>query len=128
MLATGLVSISNEFGVSVQTAYYTTGLYVIGLGIGAIIWSPTAVLYGKRPVYLVGAALLIVSSIWQALSATLRGSANGNAPSSTLDMEEQRSIPASDQGEAYTEKLRKQPELTFMQTVRPWNGTLHNGS
>lgn len=56
-----------------------------------------------------------------------RGGTNGNAPSPTLDMEEQRAVPASDQGEAYTEKLQRQPELTFTQTLRPWNGTLRNG-
>lgn len=39
-----------------------------GLGVGSVIASPTAILFGKRPVYLFGICLLIVTSIWCALS------------------------------------------------------------
>lgn len=46
----------------------TTGLYMMGLGIGCVLFSPTAILYGKRPVYLFGALVFILTSIWCALS------------------------------------------------------------
>lgn len=40
----------------------------MGMGLGSVIASPTAVLYGKRPVYLVSGLLFILASIWCALS------------------------------------------------------------
>lgn len=44
------------------------GLYMLGLGIGCVISSPTALIYGKRPVYLAGTAIFLASSIWAAAS------------------------------------------------------------
>lgn len=46
----------------------TTGLYMMGLGIGSVFFSPTAILYGKRPVYLFSAVIFILSAVWCALS------------------------------------------------------------
>jgi MFS family permease len=46
----------------------TTGLYMMGLGIGCVIMSPTAILFGKRPVYLASAVMFLLSSVWCALS------------------------------------------------------------
>jgi len=43
-------------------------LYMMGLGIGSVIMSPTAILFGKRPVYLATSILFIASSVWCALS------------------------------------------------------------
>lgn len=40
----------------------------MGLGIGCVIFSPTAILYGKRPVYLFSSILFIISAVWCALS------------------------------------------------------------
>lgn len=40
----------------------------MGLGIGSVLFSPTAILFGKRPVYLFGAILWVLSTIWCALS------------------------------------------------------------
>lgn len=40
----------------------------MGLGIGSVIFSPTAILYGKRPVYLYSAILFIISAVWCALA------------------------------------------------------------
>lgn len=41
---------------------------MLGLGIGSVIFSPTAILYGKRPVYLFSSILFIASAVWCALS------------------------------------------------------------
>jgi MFS family permease len=41
---------------------------MLGLGVGAIIWSPTATLFGRRPVYAAGSIVLIASSAWAAAS------------------------------------------------------------
>lgn len=41
---------------------------MLGLGLGSIIFSPTAILYGKRPVYLFSVIIFILSAVWCALS------------------------------------------------------------
>ncbi|KAL5343263.1 major facilitator superfamily domain-containing protein [Aspergillus crustosus] len=68
VLATGFPNIAEEFGVGVQQASYTIGVYMLGLGAGAVIWSPTATLFGRRPVYVAGSVLLVASSAWAAAS------------------------------------------------------------
>jgi MFS family permease len=68
LLAAGFTDVAQEYRVQVAQVSLTTGLYMAGLGIGSVIASPTAILYGKRPVYLFSAILFIASSIWCALS------------------------------------------------------------
>jgi len=68
ILAAGFTSVAATYDVSNQQVALTTGLYMLGLGIGSVIMSPTAILFGKRPVYLLGAILLILSAVWCALS------------------------------------------------------------
>ncbi|KAI1501678.1 major facilitator superfamily domain-containing protein [Biscogniauxia marginata] len=64
-----LVALLLEY-INVADVSLTTGLYMMGLGIGCVIFSPTAVLYGKRPVYLFSAIIFIVPTVWCALSPT----------------------------------------------------------
>ncbi|KAL7270031.1 hypothetical protein RUND412_007273 [Rhizina undulata] len=66
ILAAGFNSVAETFNVSVPRVALTTGLYMMGLGIGAVLSSPTAILFGKRPVYLFGVVLFLASSIWAA--------------------------------------------------------------
>ncbi|OGM47763.1 MFS transporter [Aspergillus bombycis] len=68
ILAAGFTQVADTYDVSTQQVAYTTGLYMLGLGVGSVIMSPTAILYGKRPVYLLGATLFVISGIWCALS------------------------------------------------------------
>lgn len=68
ILAAGFNQVSESYGVSTQKVAYTTGLYMLGLGVGSVIMSPTAILWGKRPVYLLGATLFVLSAVWCALS------------------------------------------------------------
>ncbi|KAK5654453.1 hypothetical protein OQA88_7364 [Cercophora sp. LCS_1] len=68
ILAAGFGDVADDYGVDVHTVSLTTGLYMLGMGIGSVLFSPTAILWGKRPVYLFGAALFIVTSVWCALS------------------------------------------------------------
>jgi hypothetical protein len=49
ILAAGFHTLSNQFGVSLTKIALTTGVYMLFLGIGSVILSPTALLYGKRP-------------------------------------------------------------------------------
>lgn len=68
ILAAGFTDVAHDYGVDVHTVSLTTGLYMMGMGLGSIVFSPTAILYGKRPVYLFGSILLILTSVWCALS------------------------------------------------------------
>lgn len=68
ILAAGFHQVSQSLNVSYADVARTTGLYMLGLGIGSVIFSPTAILYGKRPVYLLSSILFIVASVWCALA------------------------------------------------------------
>ncbi|KAH8742381.1 MFS transporter [Diaporthe sp. PMI_573] len=68
VLAAGFTNVAEDYGVPVSKVSLTTGLYMMGLGIGSVIASPTAILWGKRPVYLVSALCFIITSVWCALS------------------------------------------------------------
>lgn len=68
ILAAGFTDVSRDYGVNVSRVSLTTGLYMMGLGIGCVIFSPTAILWGKRPVYLFSVILFIATSIWCAAS------------------------------------------------------------
>lgn len=68
ILAAGFNDVAATYSVTTQEVAFTTGLYMLGLGVGSVIMSPTAILFGKRPIYLLGATLFIVSAVWCALS------------------------------------------------------------
>ncbi|KAI4726784.1 MFS general substrate transporter [Aureobasidium sp. EXF-10728] len=68
VLAAGFVNVSETYNVSVPQVALTTGLYMLGLGLGSVVASPTAILYGKRPVYLVASVIFVLSAVWCALS------------------------------------------------------------
>jgi MFS family permease len=68
ILAAGFNEVSKDLDVTVPDVALTTGLYMMGLGLGSIVLSPTAILYGKRPVYFVASIGFIVTSIWCAVS------------------------------------------------------------
>lgn len=68
ILAAGFTNVAEEYGVPLSKVSLTTGLYMLGMGLGSVVASPTAILYGKRPVYLVSAVLFVVTSIWCAAS------------------------------------------------------------
>lgn len=68
VLAAGFSNVAASYHVTIPQVALTTGLYMMGLGLGSVVMSPTAIIYGKRPVYLVGIVLFILSAIWCALS------------------------------------------------------------
>jgi hypothetical protein len=49
ILAAGYHSLSEQFDVSISKISLTTGVYMLFLGIGSVLLSPTALIYGKRP-------------------------------------------------------------------------------
>lgn len=68
ILAAGFNDVAETYSVTTQDVAYTTGLYMLGLGVGSVVMSPTAILYGKRPIYILGATLFIISAVWCAAS------------------------------------------------------------
>ncbi|KAK6839557.1 Major facilitator superfamily transporter [Apiospora arundinis] len=68
LIAAGFTNVAEDYNVPVARVSLTTGLYMMGLGIGSVLFSPTAILYGKRPVYLFSAVIFILSAVWCALS------------------------------------------------------------
>ncbi|KAM5431673.1 hypothetical protein McanMca71_004906 [Microsporum canis] len=68
ILAAAYNEVSLEYSISFHKVALTTGLYMLGLGLGSVVMSPTAILYGKRPVYIAGATMFIISAVWCALS------------------------------------------------------------
>ncbi|KAF2817485.1 MFS1 family protein [Mytilinidion resinicola] len=68
ILAAGFNNVAQTYDVSISRVSLTTGLYMMGLGLGGVIASPTAILYGKRPVYLVSIIIFCLASVWCALS------------------------------------------------------------
>jgi MFS family permease len=68
VLAAGFNNVAASYHIPIARVSLTTGLYMMGLGIGSVVMSPTAILFGKRPVYLATSILFIVSSVWCALS------------------------------------------------------------
>ena len=70
VLAAGFNNVADQYHVSIPRVALTTGLYMMGLGLGSVVASPTAILFGKRPVYLIGTLLFVVSAVWCALSPT----------------------------------------------------------
>lgn len=68
ILAAGFNDVATTYNVSIPQVALTTGLYMMGMGLGSVIASPTAILFGKRPVYLVAAILFTLTSVWCALS------------------------------------------------------------
>jgi MFS family permease len=68
ILAAGFTNVAATYGVTTARVSLTTGLYMLGLGFGSVIASPTAILFGKRPVYLAGSLMFICTAVWCALS------------------------------------------------------------
>ncbi|KIW91721.1 uncharacterized protein Z519_07689 [Cladophialophora bantiana CBS 173.52] len=68
ILAAGFTNVSQSFHVSYSSVALTTGLYMMGMGVGSVVFSPTAILFGKRPVYLASAVMFILTLVWCALA------------------------------------------------------------
>ena len=68
LLAAGFDDVAATYNVTIPQVALTTGLYMLGLGLGSVVASPTAILWGKRPVYLGAILLFTLSSVWCALS------------------------------------------------------------
>lgn len=64
ILAAGLGSLATEFDKPLTTISYLVGGFMLSLGVGSVIASPTAVLYGKRLVYIAGTFIFAMGAVW----------------------------------------------------------------
>ena len=64
LLAAGMHDLAVEFDRPITTISYLVGAFMLALGTGSIFASPTAILYGKRMVYLLGIFIFLMGSIW----------------------------------------------------------------
>lgn len=74
LLAAGFNDVAKTYNVTVPQVALTTGFYMLGLGLGSVMVSPTAILFGKRPVYLIGIIVFLLSAVWCALSPNCKAS------------------------------------------------------
>jgi MFS family permease len=70
LMAAGFTNIAHDMDVEVETVSLTVGLYMMGLGVGSVLASPTAILFGKRPVYLASVILFIATCVWAGYSSS----------------------------------------------------------
>ncbi|SCU94846.1 LADA_0G11760g1_1 [Lachancea dasiensis] len=68
ILAAGMSGLAHEFGRPLGQISYLVGGMMLALAAGSVLASPTAVLFGKRVVYLVGIIVFFAGSIGCALS------------------------------------------------------------
>ncbi|CUM48843.1 uncharacterized protein AC631_00379 [Debaryomyces fabryi] len=64
LLAAGMHDLAVEFDRPITTISYLVGGFMLALGTGSVFASPTAILYGKRMVYLLGIFIFLMGSIW----------------------------------------------------------------
>ncbi|KAL2066175.1 hypothetical protein VTL71DRAFT_2246 [Oculimacula yallundae] len=70
-LATGFPSLAQDFRVDFPKLTDLISYPVLALGVGNIIWTPTAVCIGKRPVIIISTALFLGCTIWSIKAKTL---------------------------------------------------------
>lgn len=63
ILAAGFSNLEREFHKPLSVISYLVGAYMLALGIGSVFASPTAALYGKRLVYLLGILIFFVGCV-----------------------------------------------------------------
>ncbi|KAH7399714.1 MFS transporter [Cadophora sp. MPI-SDFR-AT-0126] len=72
-LATGFESLAGDFHVPFSQLTDTVSYPVLALGVASILWMPTAICLGKRPVLLVSCAIFLVCNIWCIEATSLNG-------------------------------------------------------
>lgn len=68
ILAAAFSSLAEEFHEPLSVISYLVGGFMLALGVGSVFASPTAMLYGKRLVYLLGILIFLVGAIVAASS------------------------------------------------------------
>jgi predicted MFS family arabinose efflux permease len=70
-LATGFEALAIEFHVDFAKLADTISYPVLALGVGNIIWTPTAICFGKRPVVITAMVMFLACTIWSVKAKTI---------------------------------------------------------
>ncbi|CAK7905786.1 protein Hol1p [[Candida] anglica] len=100
ILAAGFSGLSTEFNTPLTTLSYLVGGFMLALGFGSVLASPTALLYGKRLVYLAGILLFLVGAIWAGAAKSF-GSLMGARVIMGLGASPTESLPSATIAEIY---------------------------
>lgn len=73
-MAANTVTIAEYEGITFEAAALLTGYHLCGVGVAGILIVPTARVWGKRHLFLLGHVLMIVSCIWAGASGTNKNS------------------------------------------------------
>lgn len=71
MLAPALADISRDLGLDVESAQISLSIYVLAFSFGPLVLAPLTEVYGRRPVWLAGAAWY---TIWNAVCGATNSS------------------------------------------------------
>lgn len=64
ILAANTLTLSLYFRLTFTKVAILTGWYLLGVGIGAILFVPSARIWGKRHQFILGTVLIFISCIW----------------------------------------------------------------
>jgi MFS family permease len=70
ILAANTFSLSFEFGLPFTQIALLTGYYLLGVAVAGVLFVASARIWGKRHLFLLGTALLIISSVWGGAGGT----------------------------------------------------------
>lgn len=71
IIGAGLTQVAMSLDTSVNALSMITGDLVLAIGLVLLLTAPASVVWGRRPVFLIGNALLLASSIWSAVAKDL---------------------------------------------------------
>lgn len=100
LLAAGLTELGEEFGEKSTTLAYLVGGLMLSLAFGALLASPTAILFGKRFVYILGIAIFLGGAIWGAVAKNF-GSLMGARVLMGIGVSPVESLPSATIAEIY---------------------------
>ncbi|CAK9438609.1 uncharacterized protein LODBEIA_P28330 [Lodderomyces beijingensis] len=100
LLAAGMNTLVVEFDKPLTTISYLVGGFMLSLGCGSVIASPTAVLFGKRLVYVGGTFIFMMGAIWGGASKSF-GSLMGARVVTGIGASPTECLPSSTIAEIY---------------------------
>jgi MFS family permease len=68
MLSPGFVLVSADLGISIDVLAQSVAWTILTIGLSLFIFNPVAKKFGRRPVYLICAVIMLSASIWGGLS------------------------------------------------------------
>lgn len=66
-----MIQLSKKFGKTLQELTYANGATLMNQGVWNCVWMPFAIKFGRRPIYLVSTALMIVACVWLAVASNV---------------------------------------------------------